>query len=1072
LAACRRIEVGCWKSKTDKAGAPVYLHQLGGTNWPQAALLPTTGAVPDRAGPDTLHAVYGALLAALPLSAAHRDNLRGRGLPDVEIDSRAYATLPIRGRARIASDLRHRFADAVLRVPGIVAREREGRRYLSIAGAAGLVVPVRDPAGRIVALLVRRDAGGDGPRYSYLSSRNSGGPGPGAPVHFPKGTGSHADLVRVTEGALKADVAHALTGLPTLGLPGIGAWRPVLPLLRALDIRAVRLALDADAADKAAVARALTALAQALSGAGLAVELERWPAPHKGIDDALAAGSAVEVLAGDAACRAIGELTAEGTATEPLPPPGPLDRLADVLAADGPEAVYRDGELLRALAQLAETDPAEFACRRAQLQRAGFRLRDLDGALAPIRRELRAAHPPANVAGAYRVSGGRIVRDVLTKDGIVEVPLANWAGRIAEEVLRDDGAERQLLLAVEGALADGTPLPRAEIAAERFSWMRWPVEVWGTRAVVLAGVTTADHLRCAVQLLSGDVPRRTVYGHAGWRRIGEAWVYLHAGGAVGADGPVAGIEVALPDPLAGLVLPDPPQGEMLTRAVRASLGLLNGLAPDHIMFPLLGAIYRAALGEAPGTLDLSLHLAGPHGTGKSEMAALAQQHYGAGLDRLHLPGTWLSTGNALEGIAFAAKDALLVVDDYAPTGAPGDRQRLEREADRLLRAQGNRSGRQRMRADGSLRPTKPPRGLILSTGEEVPPGQSLRGRMLVLEVSRGDVALRDLTPHQCAAADGLFAQALAGFTCWLAAQYDGRCKSMPEVWASLRDQALAGAAPESPRTPGIIANLALGLNTLLEFARDVGAITDSERKALDQRAWRAILAAAAGHGAHLTAAEPTGLFLRLLAAALASGRAHVAGPDGQEPPSPNAWGWRHETVPGRETWRAQGRRIGWIDGVDLYLEPEASFAEAHELARAQGDGLPVSRWMLVKRLKEKGVLASWDVRRQRNTVRRTLEGVRSREVLHLRTESLSPEQPSEPSTSAARGEETCPLVDGCSGPPHRLPAKPSIAAADWSYREHGEDSVTGRFGQSDTGGEARPGKLASDVPDGPYREGY
>jgi len=30
---------------------------------------------------------------------------------------------------------------------------------------------------------------------------------------------------------------------------------------------------------------------------------------------------------------------------------------------------------------------------------------------------------------------------------------------------------------------------------------------------------TADHLRVALQLLSGDVPRRMVYGHVGWRKI-------------------------------------------------------------------------------------------------------------------------------------------------------------------------------------------------------------------------------------------------------------------------------------------------------------------------------------------------------------------------------------------------------------------------------------------------------------------------------------------------------------------------------------------------------------------------
>src|SRR5262249_44034411 len=152
-----------------------------------------------------------------------------------------------------------------------------------------------------------------------------------------------------------------------------------------------------------------------------------------------------------------------------------------------------------------------------------------------------------------------------------------------------------------------------------------------------------------------------------------------------------------------------------------SLALLD-LAPDRITVPLLGAAYRAALGPC----DCAEHLSGPTGVGKTELVALAQQHYGASMDARHLPGSWASTGNALEGLAFAAADALLSVDDFAPGGTSADVARMRREADRLLRAQGNRAGRQRMRADGTLRPAKPPRGLILSTGEDVPRGQSLR----------------------------------------------------------------------------------------------------------------------------------------------------------------------------------------------------------------------------------------------------------------------------------------------------------------------------------------------------------
>jgi hypothetical protein len=1044
-----KVEAGSFRTGEQKDGVRYYLHRLDGASPRSGRTLPSRppGSRVERAAPAGLQGVYGALLAMLSLSKAHREALRTRGFSDDEIDRREYRTLPRLGRARLARELLERFAEGLLTVPGFIRKAGDdGRPYVTIAGAAGLLLPVREPAGRIVALLVRCDDPKDGGgKYSFLSSSRHGGPGPGAPPHVPLGIGSPAETVRVTEGALKADIAYALSGLPTIGAAGL-AWRPALDLAATLGCMTLRLSFDADCLDNAHVARAMSDCCDGASSAGLAVELERWDrSDGKGIDDLLAAGKTPEVLTGEFARAAIREAVAVSTANEPPPEPDELDRLDNVLADGGAVALFRDPELLRALARLAEAEPAEYACRRAQLQGAGIKLRELDRALTPLRQELRRQRQPLDAAGCYRLSGGRIVREVLTNEGPIEVPLANWSGRIVEEVEHDDGAERRLTFAVEGALADGTPLPRAEVSADRFPFMRWPAEVWGTRAVVLAGPMTADHLRVALQLCSGDVPRRTIYRHLGWRKLGDRWCYLHAGGAIGPDGPAAGVDVALPDALAGFLLPPPPAGGDLSTAVRASLALFD-VAPGRIMFPLLAGVYRAALGEAPGAIDFALHLAGPTGAGKSELAAHCQQHYGAGMNARNLPGAWASTGNALEGMAFAAKDALVVVDDYAPRGAASDRQRLEREADRLIRAQGNRAGRQRMRADGTLRPAKPPRGLFLSTGEDVPPGESLRGRLLVLDLSPGDLVLSGLTPHQRAAESGRYAESLSGFIRWLASQYADLSDRLRVTRAELRDRAnREGHA----RTPGIVADLALGLQVFFDFARTIGVLENAQREALFRRAWEALHEAARAHGRHLEAAEPVAHFLRLLAGTIVSGRAHVAGPNGGTPDNPGAWGWREMGG----DWVPLGRRIGWLDGNDLLLEPEAAYAEAQELARHQGEALPLQSRTLWRRLKERGILASWDQTRRRNTVRRTLGGVRDREVLHLRERVLVPgPEPSEPSAERAGPaiprEERTVSADGpadgngdcCENRPQELSAR----------RE--ENPHCGRFGRSDTGG--------------------
>src|SRR5262249_58215257 len=142
------------------------------------------------------------------------------------------------------------------------------------------------------------------------------------------------------------------------------------------------------------------------------------------------------------------------------------------------------------------------------------------------------------------------------------------------------------------------------------------------------------------------------------------------GVAGGAGAPASNVDVVVHKALENYVLPPPPNGADLATAVRSSLRILE-LGPGRVTVPLLGATYRAVLGKS----DFSLLLAGDSGLYKTEAAALIQQHYGAAMNARHLPGSWSSTGNSLEGVAFLAADAIFVVDDYVPTGAARDVQR-------------------------------------------------------------------------------------------------------------------------------------------------------------------------------------------------------------------------------------------------------------------------------------------------------------------------------------------------------------------------------------------------------------
>ena len=282
-----------------------------------------------------------------------------------------------------------------------------------------------------------------------------------------------------------------------------------------------------------------------------------------------------------------------------------------------------------------------------------------------------------------------------SREGTIPTLLTNFVAKITEDVTEDDGVEKRRTFWIEASLRGRTT--RFSIPATQFASMNWATDHLGAAAIVFPGFGVKDHTRTAIQVTSGDVTRRVTYGHLGWRKIGGDWVYLHAGGAIGADGAVPDVSVKLPSALALFELPEPPDKTSLRTAIKRNLAFLE-LAPYHITVPVHCQIWRSVLRST----DFNEHLSGRTGEGKTALAALAQQHFGSGMDAEHLPASWSSTGNSLEALAFRAKDALLVVDDFAPAGGRFDVERLHKEADRLMRAQRNRSGRGRLRADATL----------------------------------------------------------------------------------------------------------------------------------------------------------------------------------------------------------------------------------------------------------------------------------------------------------------------------------------------------------------------------------
>jgi hypothetical protein len=593
--------------------------------------------------------------------------------------------------------------------------------------------------------------------------------------------------------------------------------------------------------------------------------------------------------------------------------------------------------------------------------------------------ETKTEHPYSVERGRLTFTAVKYDRD--GKPTYTSIPLSNFDAWIYQAITYDDGAEQRKYFELDGALENAARLPRVAVGAEVFPRMEW-VSQWDGRAVVRVGSYIKDHTRAAIQFLSNDrgYSVRYVYSHAGWRLIDNKWQYLHAGGAINENGLDGGVDVEFKDTrLAAFNLPEPPKSNELKEVVLSVIALLDDatlldLIPEWCAYFDVAKVFRAPLNEVL-PITTSDFLAGRTGVRKTAYKAVFQAFYGAEFNAGSLPGNWSSTENQIERLLYIFKDALCEIDDFKPQGNATQIQKTHVKADRVFRGHANKQGRGRLRANSDFAPTYYSRAFPSSSGEDVPTGQSLRGRMLIRELSDGDIDLEWLTGAQELAASGVYVKVMSAYIQWLAPRIEELKKSneLHELYTEKRSEYsnLLRESGAHAQTPGALADVYLGFVWFMRFAVDVGVISEERRDELTSILEAALLTIGSYQGSYIRSEEPTTQFIDLIGALLSSGRAHLCDGNTNEVPElpndPRLLGWilgRERTQTDNEgylttslkTWVAQGPCIGWIDECMIYLEPSMAYAEAQKLARDQGANVPFTKSTLYKRMKEQMII--------------------------------------------------------------------------------------------------------------------
>lgn len=542
----------------------------------------------------------------------------------------------------------------------------------------------------------------------------------------------------------------------------------------------------------------------------------------------------------------------------------------------------------------------------------------------------------------YRVSGGELCVVKTSKDsGDYLSPLCSGVPGIIEEIIRDNGIAESREYAVTAVTATGQTLPRAEVPVGEFGSMNWIDKYWGTKMDISPGNTNVQHIRSYMKRQVNGQMQRRIFTHTGWREIDGRQVFLSSSGGLACPG----VEVELRDRLAQYRLPDNPHELSPEQSMKTSLSFMeDGFGNKAVMWPLWAAMFASPL---TSLIDpaFTLFIHGHTGSFKTVISALAISHFGS-FSYTTMPASWEYTANRLGLEMFICKDIPLVIDDWAP-GATANAQRdMEQKIAIVLRAQGNKIGKGRMNPDATAKDSYTPRCLVVTSGEQLPNGESNTARTFVLDIEPGDISVPMLNVAQDEAEQ--YRYAMSHYLLWLSSQWDHVTQYQPVLWREKRDKALEHGL--HLRLPASVAWLHTGMETGLDYACEIGAISHNEREEKLDSFWEVLVGLARKQGTRVNEERPSVRFIEAFKALLTQGRlvlidkcyeslSDISDPETCEPIP-------RQLKPGESF-------IGWEDAEFYYLIPKIIYQVISEFYSRSGSPLtfkPTAVWGDLRRM--------------------------------------------------------------------------------------------------------------------------
>lgn len=450
---------------------------------------------------------------------------------------------------------------------------------------------------------------------------------------------------------------------------------------------------------------------------------------------------------------------------------------------------------------------------------------------------------------------------------------------------------------------------------------------------------------------------KKIYAHTGWINYHGENVFLHGGGAIGAEN----VKVNL-DPRLSKYSMSMNKDEDRYLTFQRWFEIL----PRSAIYPLTAFIFLTPMLELfrqeNNEPSFMLYFQCHTGLNKSTIGALALSFFG-NFSRDSLPFSSKDSYFAIEKKAMVLNDVPILIDDMFPSDIKGEKQRIQILLQRVLRLFGDRGQSDRGTSSGDLRLTHPPMcNPIVTAEDKVEVGESGVARYFKITWEKENINLDAITeiqnniPH--------LSQIMTDYIEWIIPRFEPLKKQIKEDFLKYRKdmQALGGHA----RVGENAAFLQVGFETMNKFLVDTELLSEPDADRINSECKKILLQLSIEQIKTVSSSNPAVQFIADFIVMERSGRI---------------------------TFR-DVKRLGNIEGVDInkygsrafvgfkdedyyYFYADSMYSNLLNYYRESGRDYPITKGKMLSLLNKEGIIKSFTNKngKQSNTHNKRIPGM-------------------------------------------------------------------------------------------------